>query len=227
MRDLTSRLEELAGAPGPVDPEEIQRRVRQRKRRRRTVRGLGLMTAIGTIGLVALLQLRAPGADTELDVGGRQEEPATSTTTPSTTLPADAMARPAIPDRELSGALLDGRRWRVTFDPSQPFSQYCVEIGELRIGCADFGEPPSTPLGATSGAGHYPAEEAAEILFALLEPGAATLTLNWDDGRSNSEGLHIDLGSGLWVAVVVPGDNPDGVTYLDDAGNALVTRRYE
>lgn len=126
----------------------------------------------------------------------------------------------------IRGTLLDGRRWTVGSSTSHGL---CVTLGPSDLGCDDIGPAippgadPATPrVGAdvATGAAH-PADEAGALVFAFLPPGAETVELVHDDGRTVTAGLTVEPTGRFWAMPVQPGDNPETAVYRGADGNEV------
>jgi hypothetical protein len=124
----------------------------------------------------------------------------------------------------IRGRLLDGRTWTVG-DSSR--HGLCATIGPTDVGCDDIGPvippgaDPATPRGAADRVGNYSEEEACSLVYAFLPPGAETVELVHDDGRTVTDGLVVEPTRRFWAMPVQPGDNPETVIYRDGAGNEV------
>jgi hypothetical protein len=122
----------------------------------------------------------------------------------------------------IRGQLLDGRTWTVGHSTDHGL---CVTLGPSDLGCDDIrpvvppGADPATPRTAADQTGFaHPTDEGGTLVHAFLPPGADTVELVHDDGRTLTAGLVIEPTERFWAMPIQPGDNPETVIYRDTAG---------
>jgi hypothetical protein len=71
----------------------------------------------------------------------------------------------------------------------------------------------------------YPEEEACALVYGFLPPGAETVVLVHDDGRTVTDGLVVEPTRRFWAMPIQPGDNPETVIYRDAAGAEVARYR--
>ncbi|HEY8526719.1 MAG TPA: hypothetical protein VIL48_17245 [Acidimicrobiales bacterium] len=104
----------------------------------------------------------------------------------------------------------------------------CVTLGPSDLGCDDVGPAvppgadPATPRSAADETGYpYPLPEASALAYGYLPPGADTVELVHDDGRTVTDGLAVEPTERFWAMPLAVGDNPETVVYRDAAGTEV------